>query len=310
MYQNVIVIITCIKNVWQWGIQKMCPLQCLKKSQMYVNEAWTIVCPHSVSENNAPPPSLAHLKSTLPFFSDCPNSIKCLKQNVTPSPYHAHAKKSTTLKHVKTFICSKFIFYIPKLFLNENRLSKTIIKMFDSETWTKFTILQCLKKIKCVSMRHKKICRPSMSEKNAPPLLGLKITHSFHAPLISSLWNKMSTTPLTIYIQKINYPQHVKKCNPLRLIFHIPKFNCFYNFYKKNVTVRHDKYAVSEKTQLYVNEIWTTFCPLVSVWKQCTPQIHPFQFFLTALQALSASNKMSLPPLTMHMQKHQLPSRM
>ncbi len=124
--------ITCIKNIWQWGIKK---------------------CPPSVSEKNknkcmsmrheqmfAPlqclktmhPPFLAHQKSTLPFFSDCPTGIKYSKQNATPSPYHTHAKKSTTLKHVKTFTHpptkKTLIFYIPTLFLRENSLFKTIIK--------------------------------------------------------------------------------------------------------------------------------------------------------------------------------------
>ncbi len=47
--------------------------------------------------------------------------------------------------------------------------------------------------------------------------------------------------------KKINYPQHVKICNSLRLIFYIPKFNCFYNFYKKYVTVRHDKMQCLKK---------------------------------------------------------------
>ncbi len=72
------------------------------------------------------PPSLA--PPNPPF--DCPTSIKCLKQHITPSSYHAHAKKLTTLKHVKTFKPPppQLIFYIPKLFLKENSLFKTIIK--------------------------------------------------------------------------------------------------------------------------------------------------------------------------------------
>ncbi len=45
--------------------------------------------------------TMAHQKYILPFFSDCPTNIKFSKQNVTPSPYHAQTKKSTTLKHVK-----------------------------------------------------------------------------------------------------------------------------------------------------------------------------------------------------------------
>ncbi len=47
--------------------------------------------------------------------------------------------------------------------------------------------------------------------------------------------------------KKINYPLHVQKYNPLRLIFYIPKFNCFYNFYKKCHS-KAWKNAVFEKT--------------------------------------------------------------
>ncbi len=40
------------------------------------------------------------------FVFNHTTSIKCFKQNVTPSTYHAHAKLSTTLKHAK--ICLIF----------------------------------------------------------------------------------------------------------------------------------------------------------------------------------------------------------
>ncbi len=188
---------------------------------------------------------------------------------------------------------------------------KQLLKMSDNETWKKFTILQCLKKIKCVSMRHKKNCRPSMSEKNAPPLLlGLKIIHSSQLfcplPPVSSLWKKMSTTPFTMYMQKINYPQHVKKCNPLRLIFYIPKLNCFYNFYKTNITVRHDKNALSEKTQMCVNEVWTSFCPQSVSENSDLPQIHLFQS--SELEIFFILKLINSNPKVGHIKKHPNPT--
>ncbi len=136
-------------NVCQWGMNNCLPTL-------------------SVWKQCTPPPSLAHQKSPLPFFSDCPTSIKCLKQNVTPSPYHAHSKKSTTLKHVKTLILgTKFIFYIAKLFLNEN-ISKTIIKNVWQWDMVKIHHPLVSKKINVCQWGIKTNCRQSMSEKNAP----------------------------------------------------------------------------------------------------------------------------------------------
>ncbi len=42
--------------------------------------------------------------------------------------------------------------------------------MFDSEGWKKFTVRQCLKKFKCVSMRHeKKLPAVNVSKECTPP---------------------------------------------------------------------------------------------------------------------------------------------
>ncbi len=48
--------ITCIKNVWQWGIKKTCPFRCLKKKS---NKAWTNVSPPPLQclKTMPPPPS-------------------------------------------------------------------------------------------------------------------------------------------------------------------------------------------------------------------------------------------------------------
>ncbi len=77
-----------------YNIYKKCHCKAWKKCsvwkrKMCINELRTHFCPHLVSENNATPPP----NPPLPICSNHPTSIKCLKQNVTPSSYHAHAKK-------------------------------------------------------------------------------------------------------------------------------------------------------------------------------------------------------------------------
>ncbi len=79
-------------------------MQCWKKTNVC---QWGMN-PHSVSENKLP-------------------ALSAWNKIVTPSPYHAHAKKSTTLKHLKT-LTHQLIFYIPKLFLKENILLKIFSK--------------------------------------------------------------------------------------------------------------------------------------------------------------------------------------
>ncbi len=54
------------------------------------------------------------------YFCNCSTNIKCLKQNVTPSPYHAQATKSNTFKHVKTFTPPKNKYNKEAVFLGVN----------------------------------------------------------------------------------------------------------------------------------------------------------------------------------------------
>ncbi len=73
----------------QWGMTQM---QCLKKHKCVLMR-YEHIFAHSVPENNTPPKKF---HSSQCFFNRS-TSIKCFKQNVTPSTYHAHAKMSTTL---------------------------------------------------------------------------------------------------------------------------------------------------------------------------------------------------------------------
>ncbi len=132
-----------------------------------------------------------------------------------------------------------------------------------------------------------------MSEKNAPPpLLGPKIIQCSQYILTLPPATRIKCVkqyvnpPLAIcmYMEKINFPLHVQKCNPLRLIFYIPIFNCFYNFYKICHSKAWKKCSVWKNTNMCQ---WgmKTILPPFNVWKQCTsppPPIHPFQFVLTA----------------------------
>ncbi len=70
-------------NVCQWGITKK-PLY-----------AWKQCTPPLFVKKEI------HSSSQFILTFLLVNSIKCLKQNVSPSTYHAHVKKSTTLKNVK-----------------------------------------------------------------------------------------------------------------------------------------------------------------------------------------------------------------
>ncbi len=97
IYQNSIVFISFIKKCLTVRHEKM---QCLKKhKRVSMRYEQIVACIQFLKTMH---PLTPHPNPPLPIIFNCPTSIKCLKQNVTPSPYHAHANKSTTLKHVET----------------------------------------------------------------------------------------------------------------------------------------------------------------------------------------------------------------
>ncbi len=157
--------------------------------------------------------------------------------NISSPPLTMHMPKLTTLKHVKTFNPPpQLIFYIPKLFLKENSLFKTIIKNVWQWGIEKFTVIQCLKKLKCVSMRHeKKACQ----------------------------------------CEKINYPQACKKNATPSGWYFIYQNSILFIAFIKNVWQWGMKQMQCLKNT-NVCQWGMKFClPLFSVWKQCTPKTNP-----------------------------------
>ncbi len=153
---------------------------------------------------------------------------------------------------------------------------KQLLKMFDSETWKKFTILQCLKKIKCLSMRHKKKlsavnvwkeCTPSPPWTKNNPFLPIILTLS---PATSIKFVKQNVNPSSYHVHAKNQlPSACEKMQPPQV--DIPKFNCFYNFYKKKMSQWGMTKMQCLKKHNCMSMRYEQPLPPVSVWKQCTP---------------------------------------
>ncbi len=138
---------------------------------MCVNEAWKkITTPFSAWKQCTP--SLMQNKCTHPICWPPATSIKCSKQNATPSPYHAHGQISTNLKHVNQTNSphpSALKLYIQEFncfYFQENSLFITFIK--NVWKWGMKKSTKCSKEIKCVSKRHETKIALTMFENNAP----------------------------------------------------------------------------------------------------------------------------------------------